>query len=218
MDKRAEIEELRRKNSQERRKTRIRAAQRQGAFYAFTAVALGGMYWYAQGDLTPTSEYTQRASVVLEQAQKTMLREEVQSAVEPLTEGDLRKLDRQRGLVDALARRHVGFPMTGGAVDDLRVLQELIDNRALAVDQTFELQSLGVVLGDVLAEQFDLEWVIVDDRYGRSRALQYGSRDDVFFPVTMISKRYEKNIPVDIEELYRKVESEVAKLRRSGRG
>jgi hypothetical protein len=67
----------------------------------------------------------------------------------------------------------------------------------------------------VLVEQLDLEWVIVDDRYGRTRALRYGVRDDVFFPVTMISKRYEKDIVVDVDELYRKVEGEVALLRRT---
>ena len=71
------------------------------------------------------------------------------------------------------------------------------------------------MLGDVLAEQLDLEWVIVDDKYGRTRALQFGSRDDVFFPVTMISKRYEANIQVDVDDLYRKVETEVERLRQA---
>ena len=149
---------------------------------------------------------------MLDEAQKTMLRESPESIVQPLADGDLRKLVRQRAIIDALARRYVGAAPHGGALDDLRILQSLIDDRVLATDQQYELQSLGVVLGDVLVEQLDLSWVVVDDQYGRTRALQYGSREDVFFPITMISRRYEKIIPVDVEEIYRKIESEVARL------
>ena len=164
-------------------------------------------------DLTPSSSWTAEARVVLDEAQKTMLRESPESIVQPLAAGDRLKLERQRGIVDVIARRHVGSAPRGGALDDLRLLQSLVDDRVLSTDQLYELQALGVVLGDVMVEQLDLSWVIVDDQYGRTRALQYGSREDVFFPVTMISKRYEKNILVDVDELYRKIESDVARLR-----
>ena len=206
-------DEVRRKRNRERRERRTKEAQRQMLFYVFTLVALGGLYWYAHGDLMLRSSYARKARVVLDEAQKTMLRESEQSIVEPLTNSDIRKLDRQRDYVDGLARRHVGAPPSGGAIGDLYILQSIVDDRVLEKDQTYELQALGVVLGDVLAEQLDLEWVIVDDAYGRTRALQFGSRDDVFFPVTMISKRYEADIQVDVDALFRKVEAEVERLR-----
>lgn len=206
--------ELRRKLRAERQRRRTRAATRQGLFYVFTVVALGGLYWYAQGDLTPSSAYQQRARVVLEEAQRTMLPAEEQSLVEPLGESDRRQLERQRGLVEALTRRHVGVPPAGGALSDLRLLQELVDDRVLSKDQTYELQALGVVLGDVMAEQLGLEWVIVDDEYGRSRALQYGVQDDFVFPVTMISRRYEAEIPVDVAALYEDIRATVEELRK----
>ena len=58
----------------------------------------------------------------------------------------------------------------------------------------------------------ELEWVIVNDEYGRTRALQYGNNEDVFFPITMISRRYEADIFVDVEDLYDKMATEVEKL------
>jgi hypothetical protein len=213
MERSKDTDELRRQLRGERHKRRARAAQRQGLFYLFCIASLGGLYWYAQGDLTPTSPWAAKAKVVLDEAQNTMLRDSAESVVQPLAAGDRRKLERQRGIVDVLARRRVGTPRRGGAIGDLRLLQSLVDDRVLSTDQSYELQALGVVLGDVMAEQLDLSWVVVDDQYGRTRALQYGSHEDVFFPVTMISRRYEKNIPVDVDELYRKVESDVARLR-----
>jgi hypothetical protein len=208
------VDELRRRRNIERRERRVRAAQRQMLFYVLCVVGLGALYWYAQGDLTPTTPYAARARVVLEDAQRSMLREEDRSVVQPLSEGDRRHLERQRGIVEDLARRHVGMIPRGGSLGDLRILQSLIDDRVLQKDQVYELQALGVVLGDVLAEQLDLDWVIVEDQYGRTRALRFGTRDDLFFPVTMISKRYEKGIPVDVDDLYHEVEGDVARLQR----
>ena len=206
-------DEIRKQRNAARRKRREQAAQRQIGVYIFTLLALAGLYWYARGDLTPSDSYTARAAVVLEQAQQTMLRREQQSPAEQLVEGDLRRLDGQREFARELARRHVGSPLRGGERDDLRVLQVLIDDRVLRRDETYELQSLGVALGDVMARQLDLDWIIVDDRWGRTRALRFGENDDFFFPTTMISRRYEKNIPVDVRALYREVEAEVERLR-----
>ena len=214
VEQRETAEELRVQRRAERKQRRKRAAQRQGLFYVSCIVALGGLYWYAQGDLTPKNSHAQRARVVLDQAQRTMLRESPESSVGALDPRDRRKLEKQRGLVGTAASRHVGNAPRGGDLGDLRILQSLVDQRVFATDQVYELQALGVVLGDVMAEQLGLSWVIVDDRYGRTRALQYGDREDVFFPVTMISKRYEKNIPVDVDELYRKMAAEVASLGR----
>lgn len=127
------------------------------------------------------------------------------SRVEALSGVDRRRLEEQRNLVDELARRHVGTPLSAGhSLEDLRVLQELLDEEILDPDQTYELQALGVALGDVLAEQYGLEWVVVNDEIGRSRALRYGEGEDFVFPVTMISKRVEAKLQVRVRELYEK--------------
>jgi len=142
------------------------------------------------------------------------------SSVETLTGVDQRRLREQRNLVDELARRHVGTPLSAGhSLDDLRVIQEILDQGVLDPDQTFELQALGVALGDVLAQQHDLEWVVVNDDLGRSRALRYGEGEDLIFPVTMISKRVEADVDFRVIELYEKSARSLDEFaRRAGNG
>jgi hypothetical protein len=140
--------------------------------------------------------------------------------IEPLGALEQRQMRQQRAAVDELARRHVGLPLTTGkSMDDLRVIQDVLDRSALSLDQTYELQALGVALGDVMAEQLGLEWVVVDDDLGRSRALRFGETENLIFPVTMISKRVERNVRFRVSELFEKARESVEEFRRTtGRG
>jgi hypothetical protein len=139
--------------------------------------------------------------------------------VSPLTAHDEKQLRSQRAKVDELARRHVGTPLSGGAsADDLRILQEILDKQVLSRDQTWELQALGVALGDVMAEQLGLRWVVVEDRLGRSRALRFRESENLVFPVTMISKRVEGNVRFRVAELFEKTSTQVDEFARSARG
>ena len=199
--------EMRKRSESRRRK--------QMAFYIFCLAALLGIYWY-------TNYFGGGSPVVLGAEIRApdgsaFLADDVGSDLRTFGDSDRRKSERQRKLVSDLARRHVGTEPHRGSREDLVVLQDIIDGRFLATDQVYELQSLGVVLGDVMAEQLGLEWVVVSDEYGRSRALHYGALDDYFFPVTMISRRYEKNIPVDVAELYKETEREITALQKRGR-
>lgn len=128
----------------------------------------------------------------------------------PLTSTDRYHLRRQRAIVDELARRHVGTPISGGSADDLRVLQELLDQRVLKPDETYELQALGVVLGDVMAGRLGLSWVRLEDNLGRSRALRLDETAVLLFPVTMISRRVEAEIQFTVRELYEHARGVVA--------
>jgi hypothetical protein len=130
---------------------------------------------------------------------------------------DERILRRGRAAIDELARRHVGTPLTGGQRDDLRILQQLLDQRVAAPDETETLQAMGMVLGDVMVAQLGFRWVIVKDKLGRSRALQWKDTDAFVFPVTMISKRVEKDVRFTVEELYAKAEEIAVRSRRSTR-
>lgn len=122
-----------------------------------------------------------------------------------------RMLRRQRDLVDDLARRNVGSELTGHSLDDLRILQKILDSDVLASDETFALQALGVALGDVIAAQLGLRWVVFEDELGDSRALRLGSSEIVIFPVTMISKRVERDLDVRVQELFEKTAREIAR-------
>jgi hypothetical protein len=124
--------------------------------------------------------------------------ESVRTRIGPLAHSDERLLSQQRSAVDELARRHVGSPLTGGTIDDQRVLQP---------DQTYELQALGVVLGDVMVAQLGFSWAVVEDELGRSRALRLGESDELVYPVSMISKRVEADIRFTVDELYAKAQA-----------
>lgn len=77
-------------------------------------------------------------------------------------------------------------------------------------DETWKLQSLGIVFGDVLARVTGAEWVQVDDERGTDAALRFGGPDDLAFPLTMISRRVEAGDEVDVLELFRAVATMIA--------
>lgn len=134
--------------------------------------------------------------------------------ITPLGTGDLTKSDGQRQLVDGLARRHLGSGFGTSPEADLRLLQRLIDERVISREQTFEQQAMGVVLGDAMAKKLRLRWVAIDDDAGHSRALRFRQSDELFFPITMISKRARFGDPIDVQALFDETAARVAVLER----
>ena len=59
--------------------------------------------------------------------------------------------------------------------------------------------------------------VAYHDQHGRSRALQLKHSDYFFFPITMISRRAETGLAVDIEALYQQVAQKIANYYHSQR-
>ena len=47
----------------------------------------------------------------------------------------------------------------------LRVIGAVLDNGWVETAETWKLQSLGIALGDALAQELLLEWVVVDDEF-----------------------------------------------------
>ena len=117
---------------------------------------------------------------------------------------DRQFMQQQRNRVDELARFDLGRQLQTDKNNNLGILQTLLERRVVTADQTLELQAMGVVLGDLLAAELGMKWVIYEDRYGRSRALQLGSSDNFLFPITMISRRVEAGASVDVTAVYEK--------------
>lgn len=92
----------------------------------------------------------------------------------------------------------------------INALNSLIRSHAFDATRTFELQAMGIVLGDVLVADLGFEWVIVSDEKGRDPAIRYPGSTVMLFPLTMISKRIERGEDVDVRQLY----DGVAKLAR----
>ena len=130
------------------------------------------------------------------------------SALMPVEREHLR---RQRERVDAAARQAIGRTLRGDDAD-LEILQRLVDERVFGPDQKRELQALGVVLGQVLVEEFDYRWIAYEDEEGRFRAVQDPATGRLFFPVTAISRRVEVGLPVDVGEIYLSIAPSHARL------
>ena len=119
-----------------------------------------------------------------------------------MTADDLAHLDRQRAFVSATAASIGLASSLHGATSDLLTLQAIVDSKTIGKEQTWELQSLGIVLGDVFEKNSELHWVMVEDEYGRDPALRFRDTANLIFPMTMISKRIEDEKHVRVEDIY----------------
>jgi len=125
-----------------------------------------------------------------------------EQTITELDAGTLAQLDQQRAWVAERAETEAGIAGTGA--DAAIRLQQVDAVLAAGVEAsaTWELQALGVVLGDALAERLGVEWVVVEDEYGRDPALLAGPGPVLVFPQTMISKRVERGESVRAIELF----------------
>lgn len=83
----------------------------------------------------------------------------------------------------------------------LYLLQGILKEGYYKKDETLELQTLGYCLGEMLNELLNTHWVKVIDDHGTDFAVRYKDSSIIFFPITMISKRMERDEHVDIELL-----------------
>lgn len=128
-----------------------------------------------------------------------------------LSRDDTVRLDKQRAVVAAAARRYGAGDLTKTKAD-LVVLQKLIDHGAFKQSETYELQCLGIVFGDVLASELPLRWVMVTDEYGTDPTLRFKKTTIQINALTMISKRIERNEPVDVTQLLQLTREQLAQV------
>lgn len=119
-----------------------------------------------------------------------------------LTREDRERLDRQRAVIASAVKQRYGTALTG-TKKDLPILQRLLDEKAFKKAQTYELQSLGVAFGDVLASEFPLRWVMITDEYGTDPTLRFKNTTTNINALTMISKRVERGEAADLFDLFR---------------
>ncbi|MGB6402540.1 MAG: DUF3806 domain-containing protein [Candidatus Sulfotelmatobacter sp.] len=144
----------------------------------------------------------------------TMSDREVRGLPEPifteLSREDSARLERQRAVVLAAARQRYGTRALTRTKRDLPVLQNLIDDKVFNRSQTHEYQSLGVAFGDVLASELPLRWVMVTDEFGTDPTLRFKETTLQINALTMISKRVERDEPVNVQWLLDKTREQLA--------
>lgn len=86
--------------------------------------------------------------------------------------------------------------------EKIAVVCAILGDCQVGLQNTWELQALGTAFGDALAQKLMLEWVTVEDEYGRDPALSWPGTSLLCYPRTMISKRIEDGETVDARDLF----------------
>lgn len=119
-----------------------------------------------------------------------------------LTAADKEQLQAQRAVVERLIADPNSREKYKTAAGKLGTINAILNAGAFKPDQIYELQCLGIVFGDALVQELKVEWVMVEDEYGRDPALRVPGSSGLTFPLTMISKRVERGEKVDVFALY----------------
>ena len=119
-----------------------------------------------------------------------------------LTPEDLDRLAKQRAFIEQYLGDDASREKYKAAAGKLGLLRALLNANVFKPHQTWELQSMGVVLGDAFVQELGLRWVVVQDEYGRDPALAVPGKTVLIYPLTMISKRVEAGKVVDVFNLF----------------
>ena len=128
-----------------------------------------------------------------------------------LTNVDWQFMAQQQETMQDLAMMNLGRQFNGDRKLDLELLQALLDKQLVRPDQVRELQAMGVIMGDLLAAELGMRWVLYEDNVGRSRALRYQESDTLLFPITMIARRREEGNMTSVVGIYQKASNIIAK-------
>ncbi|HUG66484.1 MAG TPA: DUF3806 domain-containing protein [Pirellulaceae bacterium] len=134
-----------------------------------------------------------------------------------LTEADQTRLRDQRGIVERYLGNEDSKQKYKSAAGKLGTIRAILQGDVFKREQTYELQCLGIVLGDALVQEMGMEWIMVEDEYGRDPAIQMPKTTIILYPMTMISKRIERGENVDVFELFNSVAVQVEELDRQGK-
>jgi hypothetical protein len=132
--------------------------------------------------------------------------------ISELTGADVAALAQQRSLIESYLGNEESRRKYEGPVGKLGLLRALLESKVFSPEQTYELQSMGVVLGDVFAQKLGMEWIVVEDSFGRTPALRYPNTTIILYPITMISKRIEAGEQVDVFDMYNSLAAEVDEI------
>ncbi|MEM1262516.1 MAG: DUF3806 domain-containing protein [Pseudomonadota bacterium] len=95
----------------------------------------------------------------------------------------------------------------------LQVVTTILENGWIEPNETAKLQSLGVALGDALAEVVDLHWVSLSAEGNEWPGLRWEQTSLVAHPITMIAKRLEDDGTVDVVNLFRTVAEHIQRMK-----
>lgn len=129
---------------------------------------------------------------------------------ERLTPADEDRLRQQRAVIERyLGNDPRNLTNYATAPGKLGLLRAVLNSKVVGASQTYELQCMGIIFGDVLVQQCGWLWRMANDEYGRDPCLKVPGSSIVLFPLTMISKRVERGEEVDVFDLFNRVAADV---------
>jgi hypothetical protein len=134
-----------------------------------------------------------------------------------LTEADQQRLRDQRATVEKYLGNEDSKQKYKTAAGKLGTIRAILQAGVFKPDQTYELQCLGIVLGDAFVQDLGMEWIMVEDEYGRDPAVRMPNTTIILYPLTMISKRIERGEKVDVFELFNGIAAQVEEHKRQGK-
>lgn len=141
---------------------------------------------------------------------------ESEQIVSDLTADDQDRLAKQRAVVEAYLGDEDSKQKYQETAGKLGLLRALLEQKVFKADQTYELQCMGIVLGDAFVQDLGLQWVMVQDEYGRDPAVKLEGTTIILYPLTMISKRIERGEEVDVFDLFNGTVAQVDEMRDEG--
>lgn len=140
---------------------------------------------------------------------------EDEQTVSRLLPDDEARLEQQRQLVERYLapQSKANYQTPAGK---LGLLRALIEQCVFTPSQTYELQCMGIVLGDTFVQEMKMEWIMVEDSYGRDPAVQMPGTSIIMYPLTMISKRLERGEKVDVFDLFNGVAEQIKNMKQEG--
>jgi hypothetical protein len=136
--------------------------------------------------------------------------------VTTLTEADQKRLQDQRAVIEKFLPDDSSRQNYKKVAGKLGIIRAILDRNLFKPAQTYELQSLGIVLGDAFVQDLKMEWVMVEDEHGRDPAVRLPGTNIILFPLTMISKRIERGEKVEVFDLFNGVAAKVKEIQRRG--
>lgn len=124
-------------------------------------------------------------------------------SLEDLRPLDVRHLQSQKDSIEELVRSKFGARIRGNK-SDLHSLQRIIDRGLIDKDDRLKLQAMGAVLGDVFVNENKMEWKVIEDSFGRSRAVCIKDSEHCLYPITMLSRRMQVGLLPRVDKVYNK--------------
>jgi hypothetical protein len=123
--------------------------------------------------------------------------------IERLNADDTARIARQRGVIQSyLGADSTNLQKYQTVPGKLGLLRALLERGVFQPEQTYELQCMGIVLGDALVQHCGVVWRAVAYEDQRDPCVQVPGSTVVLFPLTMISKRVERGEQVNVFDLF----------------